>query len=743
MNDLVHLKGRLTQIDRQNQNFGPPIIPQGEKVSVSHLLTLKDELNRVYEEWQYQDFIEGALVEIHYRQVIAKSNRVARLLKQIGHEASDSVVGARFDQQDNKPYHVVTHFVPLTAISESVESITRVIEIIEYYFQDEVTHLHMKQIESYKIPFEKFGNLSKSAFRQIIKDAYYVMQFDIPYSELAEVHQIVTLYDVADDMDSLLRRIGVNVLRYYKMDRNTYLLDNIQIQLLNQQAPYLISMATKDLSELDIDFNGETENEVTGMVTIPDPTNEPIIGVIDTLFDDSVYFSNWVEYHDMVDEGIPKETRDYNHGTAVSSIIVDGPTINPELDDGCGRFKVRHFGIATQGQMSSFQLMQKTKRIVMENPDIKVWNFSLGSTLEINWNSISPEAYVLDQLQKEHEVIFVVSGTNDNEKTKRKRIGAPADSLNSLVVNSVNQASQPASYSRTGPVLSFFNKPDVSYFGGDEDRLLRTCSPLGERMVTGTSYATPLVTRKLAYLIHKLGFSREVAKALIIDSSMDWEGGIGDISLKGYGVVPIRIEEVIQGQDDEIKFVINGISQKHKTYNYNIPIPSQDDKHPYIARATMCYFPNCSRQQGVDYTDTELNLKFGRINDTNQMISVDNDNQLEIGHWIYEDEARSLYRKWDNVKHIREIYNERKRSKKKYSKNPNWGIEVLRSSRLNNVDTHIPFGMVVTLKEINGVNRMESFIQQCSLQGWLVQPINIEQQVDIYNMAQEELEFDL
>ena len=46
----------------------------------------------------------------------------------------------------------------------------------------------------------------------------------------------------------------------------------------------------------------------------------------------------------------------------------------------------------------------------------------------------------------------------DNEK----KIGAPADSLNSIIVNSVDFSNQVVSYSREGVVLSFFIKPDVS-----------------------------------------------------------------------------------------------------------------------------------------------------------------------------------------------------------------------------------------------------------------------------------------
>lgn len=50
------------------------------------------------------------------------------------------------------------------------------------------------------------------------------------------------------------------------------------------------------------------------------------------------------------------------------------------------------------------------------------------------------------------------------------KVGSPADSLNAMVVNSVTMENESASYSRRGPVLSFFHKPDVSYYGGDGNR---------------------------------------------------------------------------------------------------------------------------------------------------------------------------------------------------------------------------------------------------------------------------------
>ena len=124
-------------------------------------------------------------------------------------------------------------------------------------------------------------------------------------------------------------------------------------------------------------------------------------------------------------------------------------------------------------------------------------------------------------------------------------------------------------------------------------------------------------------------FNKEVAKAMIIDAARDWneKPTPEKVALYGHGVVPIKIDDIIQTKDDEIKFLISDISEKWNTYNYSFPIPIKDDKYPYIARATMCYFPMCNRAQGVDYTSTELNLHFGRINNEGKIVDIKGDTQ--------------------------------------------------------------------------------------------------------------------
>lgn len=47
-----------------------------------------------------------------------------------------------------------------------------------------------------------------------------------------------------------------------------------------------------------LDDKEEPSNEES---LIPHPTNEPVIGVIDTQFNEKVYFHEWVEYKNLLD----------------------------------------------------------------------------------------------------------------------------------------------------------------------------------------------------------------------------------------------------------------------------------------------------------------------------------------------------------------------------------------------------------------------------------------------------------
>lgn len=750
MNPLLQIKLRFTG-EKNNQKPGARNLRARAETSTEKIDELIDSLRAVLRFYKDNPRITNdVMIDVWYNDIIAKSNRVRELLKPSRHSTNDTVVGARFsDAPEGEENHIITHYVDEKTINKTIEELQVAKEFLLNRLGGKATPMNFTEPNS-NINYEGFS-IGKGKLRDIIIDCSVVEKFDVPrVTSIPDRDKfLITFYKSELSLALLLEKLRVDdtQLPYTAYGDDTISVTRDLFEIINDKVPYMISMISTDISSIrleDISPKNRDEHD------IPDPQNEPVIGVIDTFFDESVYFSKWVDNKDYISD-LEKYQNDLNlrdHGTEVTSIIVDGPRMNPWLDDGCGRFRVRHFGVCSS-RISTIRLVKKIKDIVNENPDIHVWNLSLGTDDEVSKNFVSFDAAALDEIQAKKNVIFVVAGTNDNRKIQEGilKVGAPADSLNSLVVNSVRRDGQPAGYSRKGNILSFYNKPDVSYYGGDYNDRITAYTSYGTDEVYGTSFAAPWISRKMCYLIDVMGMPKEVAKALIIDSAAAWDYKTmskNSKSIMGYGVVPVDIRKIVETESDEIRFVVYGTSDSYRTANYAIPVPKDDDnKYPYIARATLCYFPKCSRTQGVDYTDRELSLKFGRIIDDKGKINDINDNvQDDADSRMDERQSRKEFRKWDNTKFISRIVKNSNKPVKSYDDRL-WGISVTSKERLSTqMRSPLNFGVVVTLKEINGINRIEDFIKSCILRGWIVNRIDVQNQLDIYASGQEEIHFE-
>lgn len=750
MNSLLQIKLRFTG-EKNNQKPGARNLRAKAETSTQKIDELIDSLRAVLRFYKDNPRITNdVMIDVWYNDIIAKSNRVRELLKPSRHSTNDTVVGARFsDAPEGEENHIITHYVDEKTINKTIEELQVAKEFLLKRLGGKATPMNFTEPNS-NINYEGFS-IGKGKLRDIIIDCSVVEKFDVPrVTSIPDRDKfLITFYKSELSLSLLLEKLRVDdtQLPYTAYGDDTISVTRDLFEIINDKVPYMISMISTDISSIRLeDISPKSRDEHD----IPDPQNEPVIGVIDTFFDESVYFSKWVDNKDYISD-LEKYQNDLNlrdHGTEVTSIIVDGPRMNPWLDDGCGRFRVRHFGVCSS-RISTIRLVKKIKDIVNENPDIHVWNLSLGTDDEVSKNFVSFDAAALDEIQAKKNVIFVVAGTNDNRKIQEGilKVGAPADSLNSLVVNSVRRDGQPAGYSRKGNILSFYNKPDVSYYGGDYNDRITAYTSYGTDEVYGTSFAAPWISRKMCYLIDVMGMPKEVAKALIIDSAAAWDYKTmskNSKSIMGYGVVPVDIRKIVETESDEIRFVVYGTSDSYRTANYAIPVPKDDDnKYPYIARATLCYFPKCSRTQGVDYTDRELSLKFGRIIDDKGKINDINDNvQDDADSRMDERQSRKEFRKWDNTKFISRIVKNSNKPVKSYDDRL-WGISVTSKERLSTqMRSPLNFGVVVTLKEINGINRIEDFIKSCILRGWIVNRIDVQNQLDIYASGQEEIHFE-
>ena len=72
-----------------------------------------------------------------------------------------------------------------------------------------------------------------------------------------------------------------------------------------------------------------------------------------------------------------------------------------------------------------------------------------------------------------------------------------------------------------------------------------------------------------------------------------------------------------------------------------------------------------------------------------------------------------------------------------------WGLSLKTKERLDEkFGEGLTFGIVITLKEIKGINRIEDFIRQAQLRNWLVKKVDVNTMIDIFNIAEEKIELE-
>ena len=125
--------------------------------------------------------------------------------------------------------------------------------------------------------------------------------------------------------------------------------------------------------------------------------------------------------------------------------------------------------------------------------------------------------------------------------------------------------------------------------------------------------------------------------------------------------------------------------------------------------------------------------------------SINNNSQGEdLNGFNLEEDARALYRKWDNVKRVSELIKVRRCPREILNEdNPQWGLSIRTKERLSSVRKHnLRFGVVVTLREMFGKNRINTFVKNCQALGWTVNSIDIEARMRLHVESDVEINWD-
>lgn len=711
---------------------GPPMPSINKTIDIEHTSKILNEILDVQKYYSEKNAIEGVVVTIHYNDITPKSSRVQKLFSN-EKPSYLTTIGARFSEfghDEEFTNHVISYYVTKIELSKTIDLLTTCLNILTTKYSGSFTPkmLEKGNKEEQKVLF-KDENISMSAFHWVMQDLSKIDKVSVLFpKEIANANEIlVTLFPVVEtraEYEYILKKLNVpGSIKF--IDNWNAILKKEQYDKLLIEAPYLICMNNDDFTSFDTE---ESSKNTCYQRDIPDPKESPIIGVFDTMYEKGSYLDKYVTFDNLLPDVYLEYPDNMIHGTKVDSILVEGHKLNPQYDDECGYFRVHHFGVGGKTKIDFVTLYNALEDKVRKyRSTIRVWNISLGDERAINPYYVSLLGSKIDELSRKYNVLFIVAGTNISSRYKEEVVGSPADSFNAIVVNSVIDIDNPVppKYSRRGPVLSFFQKPDIAYYGGDSEHPLFCYSPNGDYSCWGTSFAAPFIARKAAFLIYKAHYSPECAKALIIDSAYKWKREYKGVEAQyvGYGIPPISIKDIVGSRKDEIKMVISGRTLEQNTMVNDIPLLLDNKKmFNYAAKLTFCYFTYGSRNEGVDYSDQEISVKFGLVsrvlNNRDKKYhyvvnSINKDKQGNPDGNTRERNAMQRFGKWSNTKILIEGPNQQKKPKDYgLTATPLWGISVTHLDRFgtiskddwinNGEQLSVKFGIVATFKTTDG-----------------------------------------
>ncbi|GEM_PF-205598 len=463
----------------------------------------------------------------------------------------------------------------------------------------------------------------------------------------------------------------------------------------------------------------------------------PIVGVFDTgVHPAATLLAPWVA---STETFVTSVDTNYEHGTMVASLIADARGLNEQHaqipSTGC---RVHDVCGLESTSANVGDLIQRLRSALINRPDIRVWNLSLGSSTGIGDTGFSEFAQELDALSDKHNVLFVVAAGNYLDLPHRgwpcagglaDRISSPADSIRSLTVGAVAHLESPASfvaigepanYSRRGPGPVFTPKPDLVHVGGGLESPW-TASALGIKVLApnngvlrnvGTSFAAPLVSAMAAQTWNALGHggrqhglvpSPALIKALLIHSA-ELSSPVRPAEERRYFGAGVPSDPLAVLYDSSNSFtlvfevdLITGTKWRKDRY----PIPSSmlvDGKLTGEVVITAVYSPPVDASAGAEYVRANLEVGFGTL-------EPDDDGVLQFRgrapmKWEQGSDGLESAQvehggKWSPVKSHRKVFSGMTGS--------NWTLQAIMMRRANEPPAQDPMRavIIVTLRSLN------------------------------------------
>lgn len=344
-----------------------------------------------------------------------------------------------------------------------------------------------------------------------------------------------------------------------------------------------------------------------------------VVGVIDGgIHLDNPYLANYAESEfSVAGNPIPSYV---DHGTQVSGAVLYGALNKYKEGDVLAEpaVSIKSFGVLSSNTSDPdlYDAIDAIESIVPANPNISVYNLSLGPKGPIFDDSISRFTYSCDYLSNKHNILFCVAVGNDGHIPGYDRIQSPSDSVNCLSVGAYTKKDGKyirAPYSSIGPGREGCKmKPDIMAFGGCEQHPIHLVSNTIANKVwsRGTSFSSPIVAGIAGRLI---GESNKVidpliAKALLIHSTAEKE--MGHTIEMGHGILPEDANSIVNCKDNSYTLIYRGEIEHGKYAEYQIPWKNEIQQGKVQFQWTIAVLTDVDQLSCDDYTSSSVEVTF-------------------------------------------------------------------------------------------------------------------------------------
>lgn len=407
------------------------------------------------------------------------------------------------------------------------------------------------------------------------------------------------------------------------------------------------------------------------VATIPNrsaQSSHPRIGIVDGGIGEAL--SGWIidRWDILADEDM-----DLNHGTFIGGLAVAGGNLNgPETcpePDGAelvdlaifpdqrkpGAFPSYYSG----GLPDFFDELGTAVADARARHGVRVFNMSLNILQPAVPDRYSTHAARLDQIAEENNaVVFVSAGNTDPQDfrpewpadtatalsnlavARNDGLLTPAESARNVAVGAVNPPGHgsclpfaPTRFSRRGPGLRSGVKPDLAHVGGSGSQHASLghglFSVLPDGTVVdgcGTSYASPLVAKTAAKLVHEIEgeVSRETLIGLLVHNAETPEPlrpkELGPVArhLVGFGLPP-SADRILETGDHSITLVFASRIQQGQQINFRFSWPPSlvtGGKCRGYAKLTLVSTPPLDARFGSEFVRVNINAALQQAQDT-------------------------------------------------------------------------------------------------------------------------------